>query len=98
VESFQALLDADWGDRYLDPATGSCPICGGDQLVIVETVDYELNLLCHGCGRCWSVEGNRMHRVDPVRCPGCSQQARCFDRLRDDIPNWGTSGWDGRVG
>jgi hypothetical protein len=88
--SFQALLDAGWGDRHLDPATGGCPGCGAGELVIVETTDGELNLFCRECDRCWSVEGNRMHQVDPVRCPGCSQRARCFDRLRHDIPQWGT--------
>jgi hypothetical protein len=88
--SFQALLDAGWGDRYLDPASGGCPGCGAGELVIVEDAEHELKLFCRGCNRCWSVDGNRLHHVDPVRCPGCSQQAPCFDRFRHDVPQWGT--------
>jgi hypothetical protein len=90
MESFQALLDAGWGDRRLDPATGGCPGCGAAELVIVETAEHELNLFCRRCDHCWSVEADRMHQVDPVRCSGCSQRARCFDRLRCDVPQWGT--------
>ncbi len=52
--------------------------------------EHELKLFCRGCNRCWSVDGNRLHHVDPVRCPGCSQQAPCFDRFRHDVPQWGT--------
>jgi hypothetical protein len=72
MQPFQALLDAGWGERHLDPVTGACPG------------------FCPGCERCWSVDGDRLHRVDPVRCPGCSQQMACFDRLRHDVPQWGT--------
>ena len=90
MQPFQALLDAGWGERHLDPVTGACPGCGAGELVIVEDVDHELKLFCPGCERCWSVDGDRLHRVDPVRCPGCSQQMACFDRLRHDVPQWGT--------
>jgi hypothetical protein len=94
--SFRALLDAGWGDRHLDPATGGCPGCGASELVIVETTEGDLNLFCRECDRCWSVEGNRMHQVDPVQCPGCSQRSHCFDRLRHDVPQWGT--WSAELG
>lgn len=89
MESFQALLDAGWGERDLDPNTGGCPACGARRLVVVEPTEGELNLFCRSCDRCWSVEGDRLRRVDPVRCSGCSERPLCFDRLRSDIPQWG---------
>jgi len=52
--SFRALLDAGWGDRHLDPATGGCPGCGAGELVIVGDAEHDLNLFCRGCNRCWS--------------------------------------------
>jgi hypothetical protein len=90
MESFQALLEAGWGDRHPDPVTKGCPSCGAGGLVVVETDERELNLFCRSCDRCWSVEGDRMHRVDPVRCPVCSLRPHCFDRLRYEVPQWGT--------
>jgi hypothetical protein len=90
MKTFQELLDSGWGGRHLDPMTGGCPGCGAGELVIVEDAEHELKLFCRGCNRCWSVDGNRLHHVDPVRCPGCSQQAPCFDRFRHDVPQWGT--------
>ena len=90
MKTFQELLDAGWGERHLDPKTGGCPGCGADDLVIVEDAEHELKLFCRACNRCWGVEGDLFRQVDPVRCPGCGQQARCFGRLRDDLPQWGT--------
>jgi hypothetical protein len=90
MKTFQELLDSGRGGRHLDPMTGGCPGCGAGDLVIVEDVEHDLKLFCRGCARCWSVEGNRLHHVDPVRCPGCSLQAPCFDRFRHDVPQWGT--------
>jgi hypothetical protein len=87
MKTFQELLDSGWGERQLDPMTGGCPGCGAGELVIVEDVEHELKLFCRGCDRCWSVDGNRLHHVDPVRCLGCSQQARCFDRFRTTCRN-----------
>jgi hypothetical protein len=89
MKTFQELLDSGWGGRHLDPMTGGCPGCGAGELVIVEDAEHELKLFCRGCNRCWSVDGNRLHHVDPVRCPGCSQQAPCFDRFRHDVPQMG---------
>jgi hypothetical protein len=41
------------------------------------------------CDSGWvSVDGNRVHHVDLVRCPGCSQQVPGFDRFRHDVPQW----------
>ena len=90
MKTFQALVDSGWGARHLDPMTGACPGCGSGELVIVEDIAHELRLFSHRCDRCWSVEGNRLHHADPVWCPGCSQQAPCFDRFRHDVPQWGT--------
>jgi hypothetical protein len=92
METFRELLDAGWGERHLDAVTGGCPGCGSGDLVIVEDAEHELKLFCRECDRCWGVEGDRLHHVDPVGCPGCGQEGRCFGRLRYDVPRWG--GWN----
>lgn len=91
MNTFQELLNAGWGERHLDALTGGCPGCGSGDLVIVEDAEQELKLFCRACNRCWGVDGDRLHHVDPVRCPGCGQEARCFGRLRYDVAQWG--GW-----
>ena len=65
MKTFRELLDSGWGERHLDPMTGGCPGCGTGELVIVEDAEHELKLFCRGCNRCWSVDGNRLHHVDP---------------------------------
>ena len=89
MESFRDLWDAGWGARHFDPVTGACPGCGANELVFVEDAQHELKLFCEACDRCWSVDRDRLRHVDPVWCPGCWQQARCFDRLRHDFSIFG---------
>ena len=98
METFRELLDAGCGERHLDAVTGGCPGCGSGDLVIVEDAEHELKLFCRECNRCWGVEGDRLHHVDPVGCPGCGQEGRCFGRLRYDVPRWGLEPGLGLVG
>ena len=36
MKTFQELLNAGWGSRYLSPMTERCPGCGTGELMIVE--------------------------------------------------------------
>lgn len=65
----------------------ACPACDGAAITLVSDGE-DTNFLCADCGRCWHVELGRVHRVDPVTCPGCSQRDRCYARLHDDAPDW----------
>jgi ribosomal protein S27E len=61
------------------PILDRCPGCGGEHLYTVFD-GASTNFLCRLCSRCWSVDRGRMHRVDPITCPGCEWRGVCTSR------------------
>lgn len=58
------------------PSPGRCWECGSPSLRAVSDGD-DTNFVCPSCGACWHVALGRVHRVDPVTCPGCEARPLC---------------------
>jgi ferredoxin len=62
--------------HVLDQPLPTCPTCGSTRLTTV--LDFEdVQLFCEDCSRCWHVELNRVHRVDPNTCSHCAHFGKC---------------------
>jgi hypothetical protein len=62
-------------------AVGPCPACGSERMRAVSD-GFSTNFLCESCGVCWFYTMGWLGRVDPITCPGCSQQQRNTCRAR----------------
>lgn len=60
-----------------------CPECHyADLEVILDGTG--VNFYCPACSRCWHLELNRVIRVDPATCSGCTHAPDCTKRFAAD--------------
>jgi hypothetical protein len=71
----------------------TCPACGALALGPVHDCAY-VHRRCRACGRCFRQVAHSYRAVDPLACPGCSEQDRfaCIERLSIGFPRFGAAG------